>query len=627
MAGRRDRDHARYGSPFASLVYAYRQSDGVIVHVRDVDSGFDADLLCPAPTCRSPLTARKGPLGRVEHFAHRPGVRPCTWKETSAHYEAKAALAAALTLTLPAGVAEFQGVRRQVSREGLLSFDEVSIEFRMDGLTPDVVLRKSVDGVVHELLVEVKVTHGCGPEKIARIRQGRHAAVEIDLARWKHASLEEIHAAVPRDAPRVWLYNDKIEAGVATLKAEAEARADAAARGLLDLARAVAGTRNSHPQGPDAVAALDAIGEGRLCRVPVDADVVFAVPEPEWQAALAWRYVIADYGDSYLAPGFCLTTAATWIRASSLVHPGFREPLESDVIRALRRADPGFRSPQMLVKQYLQGVARMGPLVLLEKDRWERRPGFGAAVKSAQDSERRRIERLESVRRRVLALVARASEQEREGFAIEAWEREPVEGFGLPLDAIVRGAGFEQLQDRLAEIESAVGWSGVWKDGLTLGLPVGGAIRHGVEARLAREAAASEARLEAERACVEALVARIEAHAVHLMGRHEGLEWLAPRRGALAASDAARADAHRELAEIDRSLKAQAALDDLAAEMRAILEKAAEARLGSTASLFLHTGNNHCRGQHPWTYTMDRHTLREALHAVAMAPVPKRPRR
>mgnify|MGYP001059183434 CR=1 FL=1 len=276
MAGRRDRDHARYGSPFASLVYAYRQSDGAIVHVRDVDSGFDADLLCPAPTCRSPLTARKGPLGRVEHFAHRPGVRPCTYKETSAHYEAKAALAVALTLTLPAGVAEFQGVRRQVSREGLLDFDEVSIEFRMDGLTPDVVLRKSVDGVVHELLVEVKVTHGCGPEKIARIRQGRHAAVEIDLARWKHASLEEIHAAVLRDAPRVWLYNDKIEAGVATLKAEAEARADSVARGILDLARAVAETRNSHPQGPEAVAALDAIGEGRLCRVSVDADVVFA---------------------------------------------------------------------------------------------------------------------------------------------------------------------------------------------------------------------------------------------------------------------------------------------------------------------------------------------------------------
>lgn len=129
-------------------------------------------------------------------------------------------------LTLPAGIAEFEGAKREVSREGRLDFDDVSIEFRMDGITPDVVLRKSVNDVVHELLVEVKVTHGCGPEKIARIREGRHAAVEIDLARWKHASVEDIHAAVLRDAPRIWLYNDKIEAGVVALKTAAQARAE-----------------------------------------------------------------------------------------------------------------------------------------------------------------------------------------------------------------------------------------------------------------------------------------------------------------------------------------------------------------------------------------------------------------
>lgn len=627
MSGRRDRSHAGYGSPFANLVYAYRQSDGAIVHVRDIDSGFDADLLCPATTCRSPLTARKGPLGRVEHFAHRPGTRPCTWKETSAHYEAKAALAAALTLTLPAGVAEFEGDKREISREGRLDFDDVSVEFRMDGITPDVVLRKSVDGVVHELLVEVKVTHGCGPEKIARIREGRHAAVEIDLARWKHASVEEIHAAVLRDAPRVWLYSDRIEAGVIALKAEAQARADAAAKVLLDRARAVAGAQTSDPKGPDAVAALDAIGEGRLCRVRVDSDVVFSVPPQEWQAALAWRYVILEYGDSYLAPGFSLTTAATWVRASGLVHPGFREPLESDVIQALRRADPDFRSPQMLVKQYLQGVARLGPLMAVDKDRWERRPEFDVAVRKAQDHERRRVGRIEGVRRRVLALLVQATEQEREGFALETWEREPVEGLGLTLDAIVRGEGFETLEDGLDQIEAAVGWRGVWKGGQAFGLPLGASIRRGVEARLAREAAAEEARLEAERSRIQGLVDRIEAYAIQLMGRNEGQRWTAQRRDALLTSEAARAEAHVDLSDVERALKVQAALDALAAEMRATLEKAAEARLGDATSLFLHTGNNHCRGQHPWTYTVDRHTLRDALHAVAMAPAPRRRKR
>ena len=224
---------------------------------------------------------------------------------------------------------------------------------------------------------------------------------------------------------------------------------------ILDRARAVAGAQKSHPKGPEAVAALDAIGEGRFCRVKVDSDGVFSVPPQEWQAALAWRYVIVEYGDSYLAPGFSLATAATWMRASGLVHPGFREPLESDVIKALRRADSDFRSPQMLVKQYLQGVVRLGPLVPLEKDRWERRPEFDVAVRTAQDDERRRVERIEDVRRRVLALVAQATEQEREGFEVETWEREPVEGIGLTLDAIVREAKYTPFEEGLGKIEAA----------------------------------------------------------------------------------------------------------------------------------------------------------------------------
>lgn len=166
MAKWRRGGHAKYGSPFASLVWAFRKSDERTVHVREVDSGFNEDLLCPAPDCRSPLIARKGPKGRVEHFAHHPGARACgAWRETSAHYEAKAALAAALTLTLPAVVAEYGEAKREVSPEGHLNFDSVEVEYRMDGLTPDVVLRKvDAAGQVHELLVEIKVTHGCGPE-------------------------------------------------------------------------------------------------------------------------------------------------------------------------------------------------------------------------------------------------------------------------------------------------------------------------------------------------------------------------------------------------------------------------------------------------------------------------------
>lgn len=627
MAKRRDGAHAKYGSPFASLVWAFRKSDERTVHVREVDSGFDEDLLCPAPDCRSPLIARKGPKGRVEHFAHHPGARVCgAWQETSAHYEAKAALAAALTLALPAVAAAYGGVEREVSPEGHLNFDSVEVEYRMDGLTPDVVLRKvDAGGQVRELLVEIKVTHGCGPEKIARIRKERHAAIEIDLGKWKHRSLETIHEAVLRAAPRVWLYNARQERGTLALKAEAEARADAVAAAMLsDLDGG--GVRASRADGPAAIAALRAIREGRLCAVRVGDDAVFSVPTEEWQAALAHRYVLGDQIDDYYKPGFSLVTAATWMRRSGLVRAAFREPLEVDTHRALLRARPGFRSPQALVKQYLQAVTKLGPLQLMDPDRWERRPAFGEAVKAAQARERLRAEQLAQSRRRLEGLLSATTEEERAGFDLVQWELSPIPGFGRPLGRLCGEAAFEAFDNVLDRLQAGVGWSGRWSGDDFLGLPLKGAVLRGVEARETREAAAAAEKAESERQRLLQLVDRIAAHAVYLMGSREGVVWVAPRRAALEVDPAERDRAWRDLAEIERRLKAQAALADLAAEVRAELEKVAEARLGDLAGWFLHTGNNQCDGRHPWDYTVDRHTLRDALRAVEMAPRPGRRR-
>lgn len=628
MAKRRGGGHAKYGSPFASLVWAFRKSDERTVHVREVDSGFDEDLLCPAPDCRSPLIARKGPKGRVEHFAHHPGARACgAWQETSAHYEAKAALAAALTLTLPAVVAEYGEAKREVSPEGHLNFDSVGVEYRMDGLTPDVVLRKvDAAGQVHELLVEIKVTHGCGTEKIARIRKGRHAAIEIDLGKWKHRALEAIHEAVLREAPRVWLYNARQEQEGLALKAEAEALADGVAAAMLAGLDATGAVRPSHAEGPAAIAALRAIGEGWLCAVRVGDDAVFSVPTEEWQAALAHRYVLGDQIDDYYKPGFSLVTAATWMRRSGLVRVAFREPLEVETHRALLRARPGFRSPQALVKQYLQAVTKLGPLQLMDPDRWERRPAFGEAVKAAQALERLRAEQLARSRRRLEGLLAAATEEERAGFDLVRWERSPIPGFGRSLERLCGEAAFEAFDDVLDRLQVGVGWSGRWNGEDFLGLPLQGAVQRGVAAREDREAAAAAEKAEAERQRLLQLVDRIAAHAVYLMGSREGAVWVAPRRAGLEADSAERDRAWRDLGEIERRLKAEAALDDLAAEVRAELEKAAEARLGDLAGWFLHTGNNQCDGRHPWDYAVDRHTLRDALRAVEMAPRPGRRR-
>jgi hypothetical protein len=94
-----------------------------------------------------------------------------------------------------------------------LRAETAALEPGLDGLRPDVVA--VVAG--RPLLVEVAVTHPCGPGKLALIRERRLAAVEIDLSRIpRDASPEELERAVLRSAPRRWLWNRHAEAAEAT---------------------------------------------------------------------------------------------------------------------------------------------------------------------------------------------------------------------------------------------------------------------------------------------------------------------------------------------------------------------------------------------------------------------------
>lgn len=115
-----------------------------------------ADLRCPAPSCRAPLVARKGPTGRTEHCAHHAGQGDSceAGRETSAHLLAKDILAEALELKLPAVIAELDDEVIVVSSERILKFDRAVLKDRLGDLIPDVVLHIGEK----RLLVEVRVT-------------------------------------------------------------------------------------------------------------------------------------------------------------------------------------------------------------------------------------------------------------------------------------------------------------------------------------------------------------------------------------------------------------------------------------------------------------------------------------
>jgi len=623
MPSRSDVAHAPYGSPFANLIFARRKDTGEVVHVRDVPSGLDLTLLCPATDCGAPLVAREGSTGRVKHFAHHAGAAPCAWRETAAHQIAKAVLAEALWLDLPAVTVEFGGTSRTLRAPKRLKFDEVDVEHRLNGLTPDVILRK-VDkvGTVRELLVEVRVTHGCGSEKIGRIRASRHAAVEIDLRRWKTASEAEVGQAVLGTAPRSWLHNDLIEAELTRLKTEAAAEREAKVRAMLERPR----TRASTEEGKAAVEHLRAIGQARLCAIDVGRDDVFACLGAEWQAILAMRYLITGHEFEF-EPGFSLPTVAKWLRAGPLLHPQFRIFFDAATLGVARRLEPGFLPPSALVRRYFDAALEAGALESLDKDRWERRGDFATAVKEARQREEVRTSRLKRARSCVDGLIRHMDPEIAQRFSRARWERRRIPPFGLTLDALAGSERWNEVTKALDDLEQTLGWFGRTTPCTTLGLPLDGAVARAVAARIAGDAAKVEEKRRRAAAASQEKVDRIERYAATLMGAMEGGAWMEPQRVALLDDDDRQAAAWRDLEVIRRRLEAEAQLAEIRDDCRARLLQAAQARLDDQADAFLHCGNNTLGGESPWDHCLDERSLRACLMIVDRAPLPRRRRR
>src|SRR5215207_4267607 len=152
--------------------------DGRLLRASAVPAGLACGCSCPG--CGAPLVARRGGR-RAAHFAHATGRACAAAHETVLHRLAKQLIADGAPLALPE-VAAVHGGRRR----------------------PDILA--AVAG--RPLLVEVAVTHPCGPEKLALIRERRLAAVEIDLSRVpRDATPDALERAVLRSAPRRWLWN------------------------------------------------------------------------------------------------------------------------------------------------------------------------------------------------------------------------------------------------------------------------------------------------------------------------------------------------------------------------------------------------------------------------------------
>ena len=358
-------------------------SDGRLVRASEVPAGLSCGCSCPA--CGAPLVARRGGV-RVAHFAHAVDRACASAHETMLHKLAKQLISDGAALTLPEVVAEHGSRHRLVRPAVTIRPEGAALGPNLDGLRPDIVI--TVAG--RPLLVEVAVTHFCGPEKVDLIQRRRLAAIEIDLSQVaRDAPPAALEHAILRSAPRRWLWNRLAEAAESVMRAEAVQRACSQEEALEQVGRALTEAAVSpalKPTDPRLAWAVEATRNAELdgaVGIAVDGDGCFAVAREIRQSHLVGRHILG---------GIPLDERAAASLLRPLLRGRFAEPRPGGFDwRVISDRFPALRPPPDVVSDYARLLGLIGLLVRGPGGLW--RPGRAAvaARNSRQTAALRRI--------------------------------------------------------------------------------------------------------------------------------------------------------------------------------------------------------------------------------------------
>lgn len=175
-------------------VVVARGEDGAERWIDEVVRGLACNCTCWE--CNSRLVARQG-LVREWSFAHQADSDCAGGVETQAHRYAKAVINEVGGLYVASVRPDAWGALHP----RFMQLAPVRTEERIAGFRADLV--GSLKG--HELIIEVKVTHGCPANKIRAYRDLNMSVLEIDLAPFRYATADDLREAVLKRAPRYWL--------------------------------------------------------------------------------------------------------------------------------------------------------------------------------------------------------------------------------------------------------------------------------------------------------------------------------------------------------------------------------------------------------------------------------------
>ncbi len=602
------------------LAYGER-ADGTIVHISKVVSGLDCACFCPG--CKARLVARKGPVND-HHFGHY-GIAPCAKAvESALHKLAKQVLNDRRELLLPEVVAKVGDRTLTTYPQEVHRFDDAVLEYHLDDIVPDVIVRKGT----HRLLVEIYVTHRCGPDKISYIRGRGFSCLEIDLRRMpRGATQAQVEEALLSSARRYWIHNPKVALAMTKLEAqlerEAEAERQAAAekareaeRRLAQLAAKIARVRDSNMPRPDietdAVRAVRAYGYGKHIGIRLIGDFCFAVPAGVWQAAVLQAYVIdllADRRASYC--GFQTRDAFAVVKQGNMLRTNLPSYYESAEEQALMDRVPGFRSPYQLVEAYLHQLQEDGLL---------RRQSRGWAIPQQaqwqwEDHKRRKTERdsRERLLREALGAILRVvPPHEKAEFSVDAWWSQPHAILGRSIAAALADDDhrLSEVSSRVYSLEAMFVRNGKVVEDLC-GLPVAAARTRLIEER--------RLKAEEERQAVDAALRKEQADRVTKLvaAAHEGLgvdaePWLATPQAVLGnfspGSAAARSfeALHECLTLLTPAVETQRSAREGEKLRAQLLSLAERLRKPDHARVFLTSPHPKWQNRHPLTCCVDQ---------------------
>jgi len=376
--------------------------------------------------------------------------------------------------------------------------DAVELEQWHESMRPDIVVRRGDK----ELLVEIRVTHACTPEKLVLLAERQKPAIEIDLSRLpRHLEGVALEDQVLRLAPREWLWNPHLakanaetQARLAEIRAKIDAETEAGITSKVRVLQQAAATPFRAWDG--AQPHIDIVrqsGLGSLVGHNLPGDECFAVSQEAWQSMLVFSLLKSGWSSVWPTS---VPSLLDWLDRQRLIKNAFLRGGVPHILpdwKAVWERIPELRPPLVVLNDYIdllrrEGVIRNDRTGLLEPSSDRLIPA--RARLAALGAENERIKDVRVIAIRVLDVVipkdgavsfghqTRPTQERADGFDIDKWMTTFRPDWKGTPEVVARrgGEAYGRLVTRLNELAMLAKPTVSIPDGSNLGLPITAAL-------------------------------------------------------------------------------------------------------------------------------------------------------